>query len=231
MDELVENLVELRAVFADERALGAISGLTRFAVGVNLIRAELGDGQLLAVEGDARAGDELGVRGGQRIFLLQQTDDLGLEGFQLQLDIQKQKPAVLFLQRGAEGAFVQRAHKALRRFVQQGRIFVDKRLLGLVKRVAGIDGIADLGDGQHRADVLGDFFVFVHAGGRFVGGRGVPDPLGQRRIRRADLLDVYPFIPVFRKLHIRSPFPFPRRASRARRHSIFRYYVLMSFAA
>ncbi|MFR5864339.1 MAG: hypothetical protein ACLUFV_03650 [Acutalibacteraceae bacterium] len=39
MNELVENLVELRAVFADERALGAVGGLTRFAVGVNLIRA------------------------------------------------------------------------------------------------------------------------------------------------------------------------------------------------
>ena len=88
------------------------------------------------------------------IFLLHLGDDLGGEGLQGDLGVDKHEVAVLGLEIGAEGGGQQGGGEALSVLLHGGHGGVDVLDLGIVELVAGVDGLADLGQGAVGEDML-----------------------------------------------------------------------------
>ena len=102
VDELVIDLVQLRAVCIKDLALGLVSGAAYGTVGADLVLAEHRHGHGLAVKFHGHVGIELLIAGRQAVFLLHKLHKLRLEAAAADLELQEQQAAVVGLQLRAE---------------------------------------------------------------------------------------------------------------------------------
>ena len=152
--QLVVDAIQLGLIVLVPLTLGLPCGQTAGIIGVGLEGGELGEGVHTALKGDLRRGDELLVGHGQIRLRLHLGDDVGGEGLQSDLGVDEHQITVLGLEIGAEGGGQQGGGKTLSVLLHGGHGGVDVLDLGVVELVAGVDGLADLGQGGEGHEVL-----------------------------------------------------------------------------
>ena len=161
LDELGVQFVELLPMLVKESALGLKRLAAGGAVGALFIRPQLRQRQLFAAEVGHRAGIELLIAGGQLVFLLHQLHDFGLKGAHGNLGVRKQQLAVAGLQLRAELRAQQRQTHALYLLLQQRANLVAVLVFLVIELVAGIDGVAHIGQRHVRLHVAGQRLIFL----------------------------------------------------------------------
>ena len=179
VDKLVIEPVQLLTVLVEEAALGLGGRLADGTVGALLVGAQLGQGHGLAVELHHGGGVQLLVLAGELILLLNQLHHLRLEGAEFNLQVGENQLAELLLQGGAEGGGQHGGVDLLLQLTQEGEVLVVEVVLLVVEFVTGVDGVADIGQVAHGADMAADDIepvdggdLVLHRGG---GAQGVTD--------------------------------------------------------
>ncbi len=201
VDQLIVEIVQLRLVVLVPPALGLPGGQAAPVVAVGLEGGQLGQGVDLALKGDLSGGQQLLVLLGQLVLLLHLRDDLRGEGLELDLGVDEHQLAVLGGEVGTVGAFHHSHGPGLGVLLHLRDEGVPELLLIVVELVAGVDGVADAGQGRHGLDVPGVLFLLQEDGlGLSVVG-SILQPRRQLPQPGLDGLGVGAGILHFRKLH------------------------------
>ena len=129
-----------RIPFALRTPCGAAQNIVRAL----LKRRQLRKRALFAFKLYLCRGNELGVITYETVLLLHHRHYLRLEALQRQLDIGKIQASELLFKISAEFGMIERERKLLYQRLQFGKLFVKKRVFGIIKFIQGIDSVADI---------------------------------------------------------------------------------------
>ena len=206
LHQLVVELVQLRLVGVEPLSLRLVGRLADRPIRALLVGPQLGQGQLLPVPLHHGGGVELLVLALQLVLLLHEGHVLRVEGPHRDLQVGEQQLPQPLLQLGAEGAVQQGPVHLLADLLKGGTRLVGKIVFLVIKRVPGVDGVADIGQGQGGADLLLGLVegpVGLH---RLVGGDRLGDPPGDLLPLGLDRRQVGTDIRHFTELHGHTPF-------------------------
>ena len=138
-----------------------------FIVGTALERGQLRERVGLALKWDLCAGQQFFIGLRQVVFLLQFRNDLGREGFELDLGVFEIQRAELGLKAVPMGVFQEGERKFLHIFLKFGHFFVEVFLLAVIKSVPRVNGMADADQGSGGFKMTQERVHFQKSSARF----------------------------------------------------------------
>ena len=193
--------VQLLAVGVEPAALGLVGAAARGAVPALLVGPELGQGELCALPIRKGRGVELLVFAVQAVFLLHEGEVLGRKAADLDLQVHKEHLAQAGLQLLPERGAQQRQVHGLRHLLDDGLVLVRKGVFRVIERVAGVDAVADVGQGRRGRVLLGERVGLAVGALGLVRALRALDPRAQGLELLPQRGDVRPLIRHFGELH------------------------------
>ena len=154
MSQFIIQFIKFGLVFLVPVAFGLPRSQTACIIGVALKGRQLRKGIYAALKGDLRRSQQLFVFYGQLVFLLQVFNDRGRECPAGDFSIHKHQIAIFRSKLRTVGGLQHRLRPCLITFLQLGICLIPKLHFPIIKGVAGINGVADMGQIGKGADVL-----------------------------------------------------------------------------
>ena len=159
MHQLIVKIIQLSLVFFVPIALGFPCSEATGIVRVTLKRSELRKGVYTALKRDLSRGQQLFVFNGQLVFLLQIFNDCGRECPAGNFGIHKHQITVFRSKLRTVGGLQHRLRPCLITLLQLGVNLVPELHFSIIKSIAGINGVANMGKIRQGADVLIQLFL------------------------------------------------------------------------
>ena len=159
MHQLIVKIIQLSLVFFVPIALGFPCSEATGIVRVTLKRSELRKGVYTALKRDLSRSQQLFILIGQLIFFLQFFNNHRREGLALDFRLEEHQVAVLFGKVLTVRRFQHGLGPALLALLQLGVNLVPELHFSIIKSIAGINGVANMGKIRQGADVLIQLFL------------------------------------------------------------------------
>ena len=159
MSQFIIQLIKFGLVFLVPVAFSLPGSQTACIIGVALKGSKLREGVYTALKGDLRRGQQLFVFYGQLVFLLQIFNDCGRECPAGNFGIHKHQITVFCSKLRTVGGLQHRLRPCLITFLQLRIDLVPEFHFPIIVRIAGINGVANMGKIGHGTDVLIQFLL------------------------------------------------------------------------
>ena len=159
MHQLIVKIIQLSLVFFVPIALGFPCSEATGIVRVTLKRSELRKGVYTALKRDLSRSQQLFILIGQLIFFLQFFNNHRREGLALDFRLEEHQVAVLFGKVLTVRRFQHGLSPALLALLQLGVNLVPELHFSIIKSIASINGVANMGKIRQGADMLIQLFL------------------------------------------------------------------------